>query len=232
MKRVLDVILSVMLLAGVFYVSFFRLKQNEVLEVHGEPAADDRIVIVLDPGHGGYDPGKVSKENIYEKDINIAIAIKLAEMLRDAGYEPVLTRNEDISLAGEDAVNRKAEDMRKRCELVEQSGADIVISIHQNSFSDPDVRGGQVFYYKSSVQGRNLAVSIQQAIKDIADSSNTREAKSDNNYYMLLHTTCPTVIVECGFLSNPEEAAMLGNEEYQMKLCKAIKEGVDIYFNR
>ena len=230
MKRVLDVILSVILLVGVFYVSFFRLKQNEVLEVHGEPAADDRIVIVLDPGHGGYDPGKVSKENIYEKDINLAIAIKLAEMLQQQNsflQEQICSLQNQLA-----ASNRKAEDMRKRCEIVEQADADIVISIHQNSFSDPGVRGGQVFYYKSSTYGRELAVKIQQAIKDIADSSNTREAKSDNNYYMLLHTTCPTVIVECGFLSNPEEAAMLGNEEYQMKLCKAIKEGVDIYFNR
>ena len=151
MKKVLDVVMAVLLLAGVVYVSFFRLKQTAVVEVQGDAVVAQLPVIVIDPGHGGYDPGKVSADNTCEKDINLAIAIQLAKKLEEAGYKVVLTRSEDISLAGENAVNRKAEDMKKRCEIIENVSADIVVSIHQNSFSDPDVRGGQVFYYKHSV---------------------------------------------------------------------------------
>ena len=232
MKKVLDVVMAVLLLAGVVYVSFFRLKQTAVVEVQGDAVVAQLPVIVIDPGHGGYDPGKVSADNTCEKDINLAIAIQLAKKLEEAGYKVVLTRSEDISLAGENAVNRKAEDMKKRCEIIENVSADIVVSIHQNSFSDPDVRGGQVFYYKHSDKGCILATGIQQAFKEIVDTSNTREAKSDNNYYMLLHTPCPTVIVECGFLSNPEEAALLAGEECRAKICQAIKKGIDTYFER
>ena len=231
MKKILDVVLSVILLAGVFYVSFFQLKQEATQEVLGVASTEDEVVIAIDPGHGGFDPGKVAVETILEKDINLSIATKLAEELKDAGYRVILTRTEDVSLSKEGDVNRKATDMKNRCEIIENAGADVVISIHQNSFSDSSVKGGQVFYYKHSDRGRKLAEDIQKSFREIVDSSNTREAKSNDNYYMLLNTASPTVIVECGFLSNPDEREMLMNSEYQDKICEAINQGLSAYFN-
>jgi N-acetylmuramoyl-L-alanine amidase len=189
-------------------------------------------LVVIDSGHGGFDPGKVGVNQALEKDINLSIAKKLEEKLTNSGIQVIMTRVSDEGLYPETASNKKVADLNERCRIIQESNAEIAVSIHQNSFSDPDVRGGQVFYYKHSDKGCILATGIQQAFKEIVDTSNTREAKSDNNYYMLLHTPCPTVIVECGFLSNPEEAALLAGDEYRAKICQAIKKGIDTYFER
>jgi len=120
--------------------------------------------------------------------------------------------------------------MKKRCQIIEDAKADIVISIHQNSFSQESVRGAQVFYYKYSQRGQVLADKIQKAIRQFADEENKRTIKDNSTYYMLVHTPCPTVIVECGFLSNHSEAEMLCTDEYQDKIANAIYEGIGEYF--
>ena len=120
--------------------------------------------------------------------------------------------------------------MKKRCQIIEDAKADIVISIHQNSFSQESVRGAQVFYYKYSQRGQVLADKIQKAIRQFADEENKRTIKDNSTYYMLVHTPCPTVIVECGFLSNRSEAEMLCTDEYQDKIANAIYEGIGEYF--
>lgn len=226
MKKALDIILSVLLLAGIFYVSFFGNKEVKTTA----STVDDGKIIIVDAGHGGIDPGKIGVNGINEKDINLLIAKKLQKRLEVLGYTVVMTRKDDTGLYDEDDINKKANDLRRRCLLSDTCDADIMISVHQNSFSNKEVKGGQVFYYKHSPDGKKLAELIQNSIRENADSTNTRNAKANDNYYLLVHTKCPTVIVECGFLSNPIEAELLVTEEYQDKIITAITNGIDKYF--
>ena len=120
--------------------------------------------------------------------------------------------------------------MKKRCQIIKDSKADIVVSIHQNSFQSQDVKGAQVFYYKHSVEGKKLAEILQASFKENLDSENKRVEKADSTYYMLVHTSAPTVIAECGFLSNPTEASLLNSSEYQQKIAEALYKGILNYF--
>lgn len=185
------------------------------------------ITIMIDSGHGGYDPGKISCiEGVLEKDINLAIAMKLEAELKAQGFTVCMTRDKDIALCEEGSTHKKRDDMAKRIALINESGAAFCISIHQNSFTQAGQKGAQVFYYAGSGEGKNLASYLQKSIKDALKDGNRREAKENNNYYLLLHTDCPAVIVECGFLSNPEETRLLMDEAYQQKLVEAITDGV------
>lgn len=218
-------IVSALVLAAVFVTFQWGIMKDI-------PADSEQVahVVVIDPGHGGFDPGKVGHNGERESDINLALAFKLKEALEARGYAVLMTRDDDYGLYGDNAVNKKAEDMRARCGLIAESGAEIVVSIHQNSYSDTSVHGAQVFYYTHSEGGKKLASHIQNSIRDNADEYNRRSIKTNNSYYMLVHTPCPTVIVECGFLSNYEETAKLLTEEYQSILAESIAMGVDSYF--
>lgn len=186
-------------------------------------------IIVIDSGHGGVDSGKVSVLGDYEKDINLEIAKKLKDMLIAAGYDVVMTREDDEGLYSRNSTNKKTEDLRKRCEIINDSGAILAISIHQNSFHQESVKGAQAFYHKSSENGKLLAESIQTTMIEELDNTNKRVAKSNDSYYMLKNTSIPLVIVECGFLSNYEEAKKLSEDSYQKKVAQAIYKGIEKY---
>lgn len=181
-----------------------------------------QTTIVVDVGHGGWDPGKVSADGIKEKDINLAIALKLRDALEEKGCRVILTRTEDTALGGSDGNSTKNSDMRARIAIMEQESPDYVISIHQNSYSDPSVHGAQAFYYSTSSVSQSMAETIQRYLIDQVDPENHRQAKTGNDYYILRKSPCPAVIVECGFLSNPTEAANLTDDEYQQKIADAI----------
>lgn len=185
----------------------------------------DRIV-VIDSGHGGIDPGKIGVNNTYEKDINLAIALKLRDMLSASQITVIMTRTEDIGLYSPTDRNKKSSDMKARCDIINNSNADIAVSIHQNSYVTSDIKGAQVFFYKGSEKGRVLAGRIQKALKEQVAPDNARVEKANDNYYLLLNTKIPTVIAECGFLSNPEETSLLLTEEYQNKIAAALYEGI------
>lgn len=182
--------------------------------------------IVIDPGHGGVDPGKVSGSGTEEKNINLAIALKLKPLLEADGYNVVLTRevDEDICTGS----YSKLEDLENRVDIISDSEAAFVISIHQNSYTDSNVKGAQVFYCKDSEEGKVMADYMQTSLLSV-DADNTRQPKADNSYYLFLHTECPIVIVECGFLSNPEEEKLLLSEEYQNQMAVAIRNGIHQY---
>lgn len=186
--------------------------------------------VVLDSGHGGFDPGKESSDGILEKDINLAIAQELKALLEEAGVTVVMTRTDDNGLYAESDSNKKVADMRKRCAIIDECKADIAVSIHQNSYQSPEVSGAQVFYYKHSAEGKKLAGILQKAFKENLNPENKRQEKADSTYYMLLHNSAPTVIAECGFLSNPDEAALLNTKEYQKKVAQALYNGIVEYF--
>lgn len=227
MNRFINIFMACLLLAGVYCVAWLVLPRAE--EVSGTETKDS-FLIVIDPGHGGSDPGKVSDNGLLEKDINLEIALLLKEEL-GSDYRVILTRESDAGLYSENDTNKKASDMRERCRIIEEEKADMLISIHQNSYTDPDVKGAQVFYYTHSAEGKKLAESIQNSIKEIASPDNNRVSKSNNDYYMLLHTSCPAVIVECGFLSNPGEAELLNSKDYQKLIVSAIKKGIEDYLS-
>ncbi len=224
-KRIIEIAVSALFLTAVVITSEWGLKDAAAVDT-----VDTRHIVVIDPGHGGLDPGKVGHNGERESDINLSIALKLQTLLSDAGYAVVMTRTEDCGLYSENSVNKKAEDMRERCRIITEAGAEVVISIHQNSFTDTSVHGAQVFYYTHSDKGKVLAGLIQESIRNTADSGNTRKIKTNNSYYMLVHTPCPTVIVECGFLSNYEETAKLVSDDYQMKIAQAILIGIDNFW--
>ena len=140
-----------------------------------------------------------------------------------------MTRSDDNGLYNESDTNKKASDMKKRCSIINESNADAVVSIHQNSYVSGESRGAQVFYYKQSAEGKKLAGIIQRHIVNEADTTNKRVEKADSTYYLLLHTNVPAVIVECGFLSNPEEAGMLNSDSYQQKIARGIYNGLMEY---
>lgn len=186
----------------------------------------------LQPAHGGTDPGKVGISGQLEKDINLAIAKKLKNYLEASDVVVVLTRDKDMGLYSPNDTHKKMADMRKRCQLIEEAKPDLVISIHQNSYHEEDIRGGQVFYYKTSVRGKKVAQILQKRFDYVLGDANKRQAKANDNYYLLLHVKEPIVIAECGFLSNREEAGKLETEEYQDRLAWTLHMGIMEYLNQ
>ncbi len=188
-------------------------------------------VIVIDVGHGGNDPGKIGVDGSLEKDINLAIAKRLKTYLEQSDTEVLLTREDDRGLYKESDSGKKAADMRNRCAMIDEAKPDLVVSIHQNSYHQEEIFGGQVFYYQGSEKGKQLAEILQKRFDYVLGEKNRRLAKPNSNYYLLLHVKAPIVIVECGFLSNWEEAALLNSPEYQDRLAWTIHMGIMEYLN-
>ena len=198
----------------------------------GDAYIKEKPVVVIDAGHGGTDPGKVGVDGSLEKDINLAVAERLKTYLEQDDVKVVMIRETDTGLYSDTDSRKKMADMKKRCEIIEESGADLVVSIHQNSYHEESVSGGQVFYYRDSAKGKALAEILQERFDYVLGDQNRRLPKANGNYYLLLHVKCPIVIVECGFLSNRKEAVLLNSGEYQDKLAYTIHMGIMEYLNR
>ena len=194
-------------------------------------AKEETPVIVLDAGHGGNDPGKVGVGGQLEKDINLKIVLKLKEYLEASDVKVILTRSEDKGLYSAGDRNKKMADMRQRCDSINEASPRLVVSIHQNSYHEENVSGGQVFYYKTSEKGKQLAEVLQRRFDYVLGEKNKRLPKSNDNYFLLLHVRQPIVIVECGFLSNRAEAKSLESEDYQDRLAWTIHMGILEYLN-
>ena len=187
--------------------------------------------VVIDAGHGGMDPGKIGINNMAEKDINLSIAWKVKKYLEFNDVRVVMTRESDQGLNDPDASNKKVQDMKRRLELIEDTDPDLAVSIHQNSYPEEYVHGAQVFFYADSPVGKQLAELLQAQLVEKADPDNTRQIKPNDSYYLLKKTSVPIVIVECGFLSNWEEAEKLCGEAYQEKIAWAICVGILQHLN-
>ena len=192
----------------------------------------DKQVILLDAGHGGIDSGGVGINGVYEKDINLSIAKYLGSMLTLSGYEVVYTRTEDISIY-DDGVegirNQKVSDMENRLEIIEQYPDSIFLSIHQNQYTDKAYFGGQMFYTTNNSGNFRLATIMQKKFAEL-QMGNDREVKLiDNNLYLFKDTKQPALLIECGFLSNENDAANLSSSEYQKKVAFTIYRGLAEY---
>lgn len=214
MKRKVELCMTLLLLLGMIFAG----KKLSELAVNGE-VKEEMPLVVVDAGHGGKDPGKVGIGGILEKDINLQIACKLEKYLEEQGFQVLMTRTEDVS------EESKMEDMKKRVELMNESMPLLVVSIHQNSYSDPSVTGAQVFYYTESKESQRAAQIIQEELREL-EPQNRRQEKSESRFYMLKKTKAPTIIVECGFLSNKEDTEKLVQEEYQEKIAQTICNGI------
>lgn len=191
--------------------------------------------IVLDAGHGEPDGGCVGADGTREADLNLAVAQKLQNLFGSAGIESIMTRtgSEGIFDASSKSIGeKKRSDMRKRREIQAGSQADIFVSIHMNQFEQKKYHGAQVVYDKSNPQAKRLAEAIQTSLRDNVEPENDRQAMAaDSGIYLLKNAAIPSVIVECGFLSNPEELEKLKSDDYQSKLAWAIYMGIEQYFN-
>lgn len=223
LRKHLDMGMTILLLIGIFFIS------KESAKMVNDSMESSRWTVVVDAGHGGSDPGKVGINGEKEKYINLEIAKLLKQMLEEQQIQVIMTRESDKDLAPENSSNRKRDDMKMRCLLMKDVNPDCVVSIHQNSFSDASAKGAQVFYYDSSEEGKRLGEILQNALVKNLDSSNRRLAKGNTSYYLLKKTEAPVVIVECGFLSNHEEAGLLATSSYQEKTAEAICLGLIEY---
>ncbi len=188
-------------------------------------SAEPENIVVIDAGHGGEDGG-ASANGVLEKNINLPIALKLRDMLKSAGYQVVMTRDTDISIYDSTASTvreKKVSDMKNREKIINSSDKNILLSIHQNKFEQSKYSGTQIFYSKNDPESAVLAESIRRSVTGMLQPENKRELKADNNSIYILKTAkVPAVIVECGFLSNPDEAAKLSSDKYQNEMAFAI----------
>jgi len=217
--RKIELVIFLLIVAGFVILNRNLGKTASVVQVEAVEKT-----IVLDPGHGGIDPGKVGINGVIEKEINLEIAAKVKTLLEEKGFAVAMTREQDEMLDG-----TKREDMKKRVEIINEIKPDLAVSIHQNSYTDPEVSGAQTFYYSESEEGRLYAELIQNQLLEF-DKTNHRQAKANNNYYLLTRTEVPAVIVECGFLSNEKEAVKLSDHTYQEEISKVIVDGIESCF--
>ena len=188
-----------------------------------------QYTIVIDAGHGGRDGGTVGKTTgITESELNLQYAYCLKKLCEEFGIGVVLTRKDMNGLYDENASNKKKSEMEKRKDIINNSGADLMISLHMNAFPLSSSEGAQVFYAKGSESGFNLAKSVQEAI--CQSFENARDYVSVGDYFVLNYSTIPAVLVECGFLSNPSEERNLQDEEYRERFCYCLLMGILSFF--
>lgn len=192
-------------------------------------------VILLDAGHGGIDPGATNEDkSILEKDINLQITLKLRQLLESSGCLVLLTREEDTSLyeeeAGKTTRQKYNENLKNRRKMIEESGVDAFVSIHLNKFEQSKYYGAQTFYPEGQNDSKLLSQFIQDELKRVVDKTNQRKIKPSKDIYLLKENKIPSVLIECGFLSNEKESKLLNDEKYQEKVAWAIYAGIQKYF--
>lgn len=192
--------------------------------------------VIIDPGHGGFDGGTSAADGTVEKDLNLQIALKLNEILNSMGIRTVMTRTDDTGTNDDSAQTirqKKVSDIKNRLKIIEETPDAVFVSIHQNHFEQSKYSGAQVFYSKNNPHSHTLAENIRFRFVTVLQPDNTREIKqSGSEIYLLHHSAVPSVMVECGFLSNTEETKKLKDENYQRKLAFTVAMGIVDYFNQ
>lgn len=224
------IILAVIVFMGIFTWVLYA-KEGQI-----EPTNPKEKLVIIDPGHGGMDGGCSGNSGVLEKDLNLKVSLKLAEQLKAAGISYVMTREKDESIHDDDKNSirsKKVSDLKNRRELIEQSGCSLFISIHMNKFEQSQYKGAQVFYSKVNPLSKDLADLTQKTLLAELQDGNKREPKkSGNDIYLLKYTSMPAVLVECGFLSNPEEEALLQTDDYQNRVAKALCETIQTWYQK
>ena len=229
MKNIFITIKKRWIFCFVFFVvvSFLLLIFVPVKKTSAPPT---RYTVVIDAGHGGLDGGSVGvSTGVVESDLNLSYALNLAKQLKQMNIGVVLTRVNSEGLYDQNSINHKRSEMKKRKQIIDESDADIVVSIHMNSFRNQSSKGAMTFYNKQNERGENLANCIQSQLSNQLE--NAKKQAHSGDYYITNCTSLPAVIVECGFLSNPDEEKLLQTKEYENKVCYAILCGILSYMD-
>lgn len=218
-------IVSLLIPAHIYHLNFDTVLSNETRSV---------FTVIVDAGHGGEDGGAVADDNTLEKDINLDIALKLQEILNLYGFRVIMTRNEDVMTCDDNLKTqreKKISDIRNRFEIINDNPDAVFVSIHQNNFYDNLQKGVQVFYSPNNIKSKTLADKIQNSFVSTIQPDNKRlTKKSGTNIYLLYHSKIPSVLVECGFLSNNTDLNNLKNDVYRTKTALIIADGIIKYF--
>ncbi len=215
--------------AAIFLIVVISGSKTATVLANNMPLERDHIIII-DAGHGGEDGGAISCSGVPESQINLEIALKLEQIMHLLGHETQMIRSTDVSVytEGSTLAAKKVSDLKNRVRIVNNTENGILISIHQNTFPDGRYDGAQVFYNKIG-DARELATALQNSFVSTLNPGSRRKSKLANGVYLMEHIQRPGVLVECGFLSNKEEEALLRNEAYQKKLCCVIASGLSQY---
>lgn len=217
-----------LILLGVLVITAFGSRAVTVMS-QSVPLSG-RHIIVIDAGHGGVDGGATSCTGVLESTLNLQIALRLDDLFHLLGYETVMIRTSDISIytEGETIAAKKVSDLKNRVQIINGTENALLVSIHQNQFSDSRYSGAQVFY-GASQDSETLAKKLQKAFTDTVNIGNSRQAKRSSGVYLMEHITCTGVLVECGFLSHVEEEAKLRSSKYQKQICCVIASTVSSF---
>ncbi|GFN36895.1 N-acetylmuramoyl-L-alanine amidase CwlD [Tepidimicrobium xylanilyticum] len=227
-KSHLKIILFLILLIPILII----LRKNQTKAVYNNSMKN--MIIGIDPGHGGVDPGAIGVSGIREDEINLKIGLKLKKYIEENGGKVIITRKTKDGLYTDKSKNikeMKTEDLHRRKEIIEKGNCHLLVSIHLNAFKDPRYYGAQVFYKKGDETSAILANFIQDELRDTLDKDNRRVPQERDDIFLLNEMDIPSVLVECGFLSNHKEEKLLNTEEYQEKIAFAIYRGIMKYFN-
>lgn len=213
------------------FVYFFSVNTEQTIETVSLPVTNK--VVVIDAGHGSPDEGAESANGVTEAQTNLKIALKVQNLLEQAGCTVILTRSDENAIYDVDSKTlrqKKNSDIKNRVKIGNESSADIFVSIHLNKIPQSQYYGWQTFYKQGNEQGKNLATCIQNSLNEAIQKENKRVPLKIDNIYIIKNVEIPTSIIECGFLSNPEEEKLLLQDDYQNKLAWGIYTGIINYF--
>ncbi|HCC35519.1 MAG TPA: N-acetylmuramoyl-L-alanine amidase [Ruminococcaceae bacterium] len=230
MKKSMLAVLLLVLIIGA--LAFYNTAQIMTRAQPVNIGTKGKQLVIIDAGHGGVDGGAVSGD-VVEKDINLNIALKLRELAKASGFEIIMIREEDISIHNEDATStrkKKETDLKNRLKIMNSHPEAVYISIHQNSFTQSKYYGTQILYAPDVEESQLLGNAIQSSVKALLQNENEREIrKCTEDVYIIYNARIPAVLVECGFLSNPQEKSMLVTDEYQNQMAFAVLCGIIDY---
>lgn len=232
MIKIRKLIAISLILLVVIVICIFSVTSNVFLPANTTVTSPPQII--LDAGHGGFDGGAVAQDGTIEKDINLNIALSLEKMLKQSGFEVIMTRTEDTSTednSGDKIPSKKKSDLKNRLLLMKKYEDAIFVSIHLNKFTTSAASGSQIFYSGNDGDSKILGELIQNSIISKVQKDNTRvNKKATSSTYILHNATVPAVLVECGFLSNSSDLKLLKNKEYQNKMAFCIYCGILDFF--
>ena len=234
-RRFLAFLLFLSVLFAILFGIAEQTRTKYELDVLNKDASARSKTIILDAGHGGEDGGASSADGLLEKDLNLALALTMRDILLANGINVVLTRETDTLLYDRNVDyngRKKMLDMAARLKIAQDSPDSVFVSLHMNTYPHPSCQGVQVWYSENNDTSLELAKTIHETTQELLQHENDRPIKqSGSSIYLLHHLECPAVLVECGFLSSPEEAALLGNESYRQQLaltlCMGILRGIE-----
>lgn len=226
-----SIVLALFFVLGVLQIS----ESSKYIQTSSAPDNTEKIKVIIDAGHGGVDGGAVAGDGTLEKDLNLKIAQILNEMLRMSGAETIMIRDSDISIHDDSATTiraKKASDIHNRFEIMENNPEYIFVSIHQNTYSDPQYKGAQLFYSPNVSSSVDLARCLQESFSSHLQKENEREIKKcTTDVFLIYHAKTTAVLCECGFVSNSEELENLKNSEYQKQVAFCIFSGILDYYS-